>query len=130
MKTTAMIGQIDPDRLYAGVAVARLLNVSTTTVWRWRRAGYLRARRLTPKSAPRYLGADLLALRDGGGVERPSSLRSTVDNLAMVRSQISIEDRDGWFQVRSGGAAIPQAFKSRQEAMKAIDDLMRDGGGG
>lgn len=67
MKTAAMIGQIDPDKLYAGVDVARLLNVSTTTVWRWRRAGHLRGRRLTPVSAPRYLGADLLALRDGGG---------------------------------------------------------------
>lgn len=60
------IGPIDPDKLYSGQQAARLLNVSYSSIRRYRNAGHLRGRRLTPASPPRYLGADLLSMRERG----------------------------------------------------------------
>ena len=54
---------IDPEALLTGPEVDRILNIPPTTRWRLTKAGKLRARRPTGKH-PRYLGKDVLALRD------------------------------------------------------------------
>ena len=56
---------LDPDALYPGPEVDRILAISPTTRWRLSRRGLLIARRpLGPGTQPRYLGRDILALRD------------------------------------------------------------------
>jgi predicted DNA-binding transcriptional regulator AlpA len=56
---------IDPTILLRGPEVDRILSITDTTRWRLTRRGLLPARRpLGPGTQPRYLGADVLALRD------------------------------------------------------------------
>ena len=56
---------IDPDVLYRGPDVDRILAIHPTTRWRLSKKGRLPARRpFGPNGEPRYLGADVLRLRD------------------------------------------------------------------
>lgn len=59
------LGPVDPDRLYPGPEVDRILAIHAVTRWRLTRRGLLPARRpLGPGTQPRYLGRDVLRLRD------------------------------------------------------------------
>ena len=56
---------IDPDALYRGPYVDHILGIHPTTRWRLTKKGRLPARRpFGPNGDPRYLGADVLRLRD------------------------------------------------------------------
>ena len=57
--------RIDPEALYPGPEVDRILSIHPVTRWRLTQRGILIARRpLGPGTQPRYLGRDVLALRD------------------------------------------------------------------
>ena len=56
---------IDPEALLRGPDVDRILAITPITRWRLERKGRLKARRpMGPGTQPRYLGKDVLALRD------------------------------------------------------------------
>ena len=56
---------IDPDVLYTGPEVDRILHIHPASRWRLTKQGRLVARRpFGPGTQPRYLGRDVLALRD------------------------------------------------------------------
>ncbi len=58
-------GPIDPEALLRGPEVDRILSITPVTRWRLTKRGKLKARRpLGPGTQPRYLGRDVLALRD------------------------------------------------------------------
>jgi hypothetical protein len=64
MKQAAHTG-IDPEALYPGPKVDRILSIHPVTRWRLTKSGLFTARRpLGPGTQPRYLGRDVLALRD------------------------------------------------------------------
>ena len=57
--------RIDPDALLRGPDVDRILAIPPVTRWRMTKRGSLPARRpLGPGTEPRYLGADVLKLRN------------------------------------------------------------------
>lgn len=57
--------EIDPEALLRGPEVDRILSISHVTRWRLTKRGLLPVRRpLGPESQPRYLGRDVLKLRD------------------------------------------------------------------
>lgn len=56
---------IDPEALLRGPDVDRILSINPVTRWRLTKRGVLPARRpLGPGTQPRYLGRDVLRLRD------------------------------------------------------------------
>jgi hypothetical protein len=56
---------INPQALYRGPEVDRILSIHPVTRWRLTKRGLLTARRpLGPGTQPRYLGRDVLKLRD------------------------------------------------------------------
>lgn len=57
--------EIDPEALLRGPVVDHILSINPVTRWRLTKRGLLTARRpLGPGTQPRYLGRDVLALRD------------------------------------------------------------------
>ena len=56
---------IDPEALYSGPVVDHILGIHRMTRWRLTRRGLLTPRRpFGPSGQPRYLGAEVLRLRD------------------------------------------------------------------
>lgn len=53
---------IDPRGKYSETQAARLLGVNRSTLYRWKRLGYIKPRPQRHNGWPRYLGRDLLTL--------------------------------------------------------------------
>ena len=65
MTETQTSTHVDSGVLYTGPEVDRVLAIHPVTRWRLTKKGLLPARRpLGPGTQPRYLGADILHLRD------------------------------------------------------------------
>jgi len=66
MQTNAAVQfGVDPETLLRGPEVDRILSITSVTRWRLTKRGLLPARRpLGPGTQPRYLGRDVLPLRD------------------------------------------------------------------